>query len=90
MHFARPDTETFRGLEICREAMRRGGLAPAAANGANEKAVELFLKDKIAFLDIAELVGEAMERQPKVDSYTIEDVIAADEAAKRYVSERVE
>ncbi|MBQ9994181.1 MAG: 1-deoxy-D-xylulose-5-phosphate reductoisomerase, partial [Clostridia bacterium] len=90
MHFARPDTETFRCLEICREAMRRGGLAPAAANGANEKAVELFLKDKIAFLDIAELVGEAMERQPKVDSYTIEDVIAADEAAKRYVSERVE
>ncbi len=88
LHFERPDTDTFRCLEICREAMRRGGLSPAAANGANEKAVELFLRDEIGFLDIAELVGEAMERQPAVSDYTPEDVMEADRAAKQLVAER--
>jgi len=85
LHFAKPDTETFRCLEICREAMRRGGLAPAAANGANEAAVELFLNDKIGFLDIAELVGEAMERQKPCDGYKLEDVLEADKEAKNFV-----
>lgn len=83
--FYRPDTETFVCLAACREAMRRGGLAPAAANGANEKAVELFLKKKISFLDIGKYVWEAMERQPKVDSFTVEDVLACDKAAREYV-----
>lgn len=86
LHFEKPDTDTFRCLEICREAMRRGGLAPAAANGANEKAVELFLRDEIGFLDIAELVGEAMERQSVSESYTLEEVFEADAAAKEYVA----
>ena len=83
--FYRPDTETFVCLAACKEAMRRGGLAPAAANGANEKAVELFLKRKIGFLDIGTYVWEAMERQPKVDSFTVEDVLACDKAAREYV-----
>ena len=83
--FYRPDTETFVCLAACKEAMRRGGLAPAAANGANEKAVELFLKKKISFLDIGKYVWEAMERQPKVASFTVEDVLACDKAAREYV-----
>ncbi len=83
--FYRPDTETFVCLEACKEAMRRGGLAPAAANGANEKAVELFLRKKIGFLDIGKYVWEAMDRQPKVDSFTVEDVLACDQAAREYV-----
>ena len=83
--FYRPDTETFVCLAACKEAMRRGGLAPAAANGANEKAVELFLKKKISFLDIGKYVWEAMERQPKVASFTVEDVLACDRAAREYV-----
>lgn len=83
--FYRPDTETFVCLEACREAMRRGGLAPAAANGANEMAVELFLKKKIGFLDIGKYVWEAMERQPKVDKFTVEDVLECDKAAREYV-----
>ena len=83
--FYRPDTDTFVCLAACKEAMRRGGLAPAAANGANEKAVELFLKKKIGFLDIGKYVCEAMERQPKVDSFTVDDVLECDKAAREYV-----
>lgn len=83
--FYRPDTDTFVCLAACKEAMRRGGLAPAAANGANEKAVELFLKRKISFPDIGKYVWEAMERQPKVDSFTVDDVLECDRAAREYV-----
>ena len=83
--FYRPDTDTFVCLAACKESMRRGGLAPAAANGANEKAVELFLKKKIGFLDIGKYVWEAMERQPKVDSFTVDDVLECDKAAREYV-----
>ena len=50
--FFPPDGEAFPCLELCREALRRGGLVPAAVNGANEAAVALFLEGKIRFLDI--------------------------------------
>ncbi len=86
--FAQPDTENFRCLEICRQAMRRGGLCPCAANGANEAAVDLFLHDRISFPQIAEMVGEAMERQAVTPDYTLEDVLEADKAARRFVYER--
>ena len=61
--FYPPDREAFPCLELCREALRRGGLVPAAANGANEQAVALFLEGKIGFLDISRLVEAAMDRQ---------------------------
>ena len=87
--FAQPDTENFRCLEICRQAMRRGGLCPCAANGANEAAVDLFLHDRISFPQIAELVGEAMERQAVTPDYTLEDVLEADRAARQFVYDTI-
>ena len=54
-------------------------------NGANEAAVALFLEEKIAFLDIPRLVRMAYEAQPRVESYTLEDVFAADKAAREIV-----
>ena len=65
--FSEPDRETFRCLPLCIQAMEQGGLVPAAVNGANEKAVELFLAGKIGFLDIPDLVQAAMEHQPDTD-----------------------
>ncbi len=50
------DEETFRCLAACKKAIKKGGLGPCAANGANEEAVRLFLEDKIGFLDIGRLV----------------------------------
>lgn len=88
LSFFKPDTETFRCLATCREAMRRGGLAPAAANGANEAAVALFLERKISFLDIGRLVFEAMERQTIFDDYNLNDVFDADSAAREYVYQK--
>ena len=83
--FYPPDREAFPCLELCREALRRGGLVPAAANGANEQAVALFLEGKIGFLDIPRLVEAAMARQaPGV--VTLEAVLEADKEARAFVA----
>lgn len=83
--FYPPDREAFPCLELCREALRRGGLVPAAANGANEQAVALFLEGKIGFLDIPRLVEAAMARQaPGV--VTLEAVLEADQEARAFVA----
>lgn len=89
LHFADPDYETFDCLSICREAIRRGGLYPCAANSANEQANALFRKGKIGFLEIGELVGEAMEECENIQNYTLSDVMAADRIACELVMSKV-
>ena len=54
--FEKPDTETFRGLALAYQAMRRGGNIPTAFNAANEKAVALFLDRNIAYQQIPEMI----------------------------------
>lgn len=84
--FARPDEETFRCLGACRRAMAKGGLAPAAANGANEEAVSLFLARKIAFPDIGALVSDAVDRQPEAPgAVSVDEIFEADTAAREFV-----
>ena len=83
--FAKPDLETFGCLKLCIEAIKSGGLKPAAANGANEEAVALFLNGKIKFLDIEKMVEAAINAQPNVENYTLEDVFAADKNARNLV-----
>ena len=83
--FYEPDTDTFRCLAACLSAIKQGGLKPAAANGANELAVELFLKGEIGFLDIGRLVEAAVDNQPHVESVALEDVFAANIAAREFV-----
>ena len=83
--FAKPDTDTFRCLSLCVRAIEKGGLFPAAVNGANEQSVKLFLEGKIGFLRIAELNRAAMENQAAVKDYSIDDIFEADRAARRFV-----
>lgn len=80
--FEKPDTGTFTCLNSCIKAITEGGLKPAAVNGANEAAVRLFLDGKIGFLDIGEIVEKALINQPKVGSFTVEDIFEADSAAR--------
>ena len=83
--FDKPDTETFECLSICIDAIKQGGLKPAAANGANEEAVALFLEGKIGFLDIPRLVKAATENEKCVGNYSIHDVFEADRKARELV-----
>ncbi len=83
--FFKPDYETFSCLNICRDAIRKGGLYPCAANGANERANALFREGKIGFLQIAELVEKATEKTVNKAVYTLDDVLEADKYAREYV-----
>ena len=85
--FEKPDCETFRCLPVCIEAITRGGLYPTAANGANEEAVAMFLDGKIKFLQIADVVGRAMENAPDKKDFGVDDIFETDLAARRLVRE---
>lgn len=85
LEFLPPDSENFPCLAYAREAAKRGGTACAILNGANEAAVGLFLQDKIGFCDIPRRVRRAMDRVAVVDSPTLEDILAADRAARQSV-----
>lgn len=87
--FSKPDTDTFRCLPLCIKAIEKGGLFPAAVNGANEESVKLFLEGKIGFLKIAELNESAMENASTVNDYSLDDIFYADTLARQYVLSRV-
>ena len=79
------DEETFRCLAACKKAIAKGGLAPCAANGANEEAVRLFLEDKIGFLDIGRLVEAVVDSESFGGTYTLPDVYECDRMARSFV-----
>ena len=83
--FGTPDLDTFRCLALALEAARTGGTAGAVLNGANEAAVECFLRGEIGFLDIPEQVARAMDRVKAVQDPTLQDVLEADRAARACV-----
>ena len=83
--FYKPDYDTFKCMNICREAITRGGLYPAFANSANEQANLMFRQGKIGFLEIGELVERVMNDAPKVETYTVDDVYNADIEARNLV-----
>ena len=79
------DEDTFRCLPACKKAISKGGLAPCAANGANEEAVRLFLEDKIGFLDIGRLVEAVVDSDSFGGTYTLSDVYECDRMARQFV-----
>lgn len=86
MTFEKPDTETFRGLTMAYEAIGIGGSMPTVYNAANEKAVALFLDKKIKFLDIYDLIQGAMEHHKVIENPSVEEILAAEQAAYEYIA----
>lgn len=85
LNFAKPDETAFPCLSLAKAAARRGGTACAVMNGANEAAVALFLRDEIGFYDIPRLIRRAMETVPEVSAPNIDEILAADRAAREVV-----
>ncbi len=85
--FEKPDFETFDCLTACIKAITKGGNLPASVNGANEEAVRLFLEKKIGFLDIGRLVTKCLETTEYKEITSLDDVLAADRAAREFVME---
>ena len=80
--FYAPDYEAFPALNLARQAAAQKGDRGAMLNGANEAAVGLFLDGKIAFGEIAERVARALDTIPYRREVTLDDVLAADAAAR--------
>ena len=81
--FARPDGEAFPLLPLAADCIRRGGAIPAVLNAADEEVVEAFLREKIPFSAIPELIARTVEDLSSLSSvHTYEDIMAADRAAR--------
>ncbi len=77
--FEKPDSETFRSLDLAYQALAKGGNLPCIMNAANEIAVDAFLRDKIGFLDISEVIEKSMVSMdflidPSLDDYVNTDI----------------
>jgi 1-deoxy-D-xylulose-5-phosphate reductoisomerase len=83
--FEPPDLDRFPCFRLAIEAGRKGGTYPSVLCAADEAAVALFLAGQIGFTDIAHLVERALAQHPAVAQPTLEEIIAADEWARKKV-----
>ena len=90
LSFEEPDTEVFECLALAVKASEIGGTMPAAMNMANECAVELFLDNKIRFLDIPVLVKDTMELHKTKKIYGIDDIIETEKWVRGYIETYME
>lgn len=84
MTFYPPDEDTFLCLKACKRAMKKGGLYPAVANGANEAANLMFRQGRISFLDVGEIVSAAVDTLKVGSASCLQDVLDADAAAREF------
>ena len=85
--FEKPDLETFRNLQLAYNAMEKGGNMPCILNAANEIAVAAFLKDKIGFLNMSDLIADCMEKITFVSNPTLEDYVATNKETRILANE---
>ncbi|SFG09316.1 1-deoxy-D-xylulose-5-phosphate reductoisomerase [Oribacterium sp. WCC10] len=85
--FENPDMETFKGLALGYRAGRTGGSMPTVYNAANEEAVAMFLENRIDFLEIADVIEEAMDAHEKnlVVSPTLQEILSIEKWARDFV-----
>lgn len=86
--FEKPDTDTFRGLKLAFDSAFAGGSMPTVFNAANEMAVKRFLKGDIRYLEIYDMIEEAMEHHRRVDNPDVEAILAAEDETYRFLSEK--
>ena len=85
--FEQPDYDTFSCINLCRQAITKGGIYPASANGANEAANKLFRDGKIKFLDIADAVAGVLDSTEFLPCDSLENILLADSRAREKVHE---
>lgn len=85
LEFKAMDFERFPCLKMAYEAGRQGGSCPTVLNAANEAAVDLFLKDKISFLEIEEVVYQALSSHQMIVNPTLEEILHIDCDVRRQI-----
>jgi 1-deoxy-D-xylulose-5-phosphate reductoisomerase len=87
--FEPADTKTFRNLALAFEAMNRGGNAACILNAANEIAVEAFLKDKVGFLEMSDIVETSLQKVSFIQNPSYEDYVATDKEVRVMAQEMI-
>ncbi len=84
--FEEPDIKTFRNLALATEALHKGGNLPCILNAANEIAVFAFLRNRVGFLDMTDVVERTMSKIPFIAQPTLEEYFESDAAAREYAA----
>jgi 1-deoxy-D-xylulose-5-phosphate reductoisomerase len=84
--FEEPDTRTFRNLALATEALFKGGNLPCIMNAANEIAVYAFLRNRIGFLDMTDVIERAMQKIPFIQNPTLEEYYESDGEARHFAA----
>ena len=87
--FEKPDTETFYGLKLAIEAGKKGGSLPTVFNGADEKAVALFLGRRIRYLQIPEIIRACMEEHKNIADPTVEEILKTEQETYEFIKCRM-
>jgi 1-deoxy-D-xylulose-5-phosphate reductoisomerase len=82
LQFFEPDVVRFPALSLAFQALRQGGVMPAALNAANEVAVEAFFRGRLSFPGIVETVAKVLDKAPDGSEDSLDDILAADAAAR--------
>lgn len=85
--FEEPDIRTFRNLALAMEALQKGGNLPCIMNAANEIAVYAFLKNRIGFLEMTDLIEKTMQKTPYISRPTLEEYIESDGYARTFAAD---
>ncbi|MFW5784966.1 MAG: 1-deoxy-D-xylulose-5-phosphate reductoisomerase, partial [Chitinispirillaceae bacterium] len=86
LEFFEPDLKKFPCLQLCLEAGEMGGTAPAVVNAANEMAVDLFLKGRIGFTGIPEIVASALRNHKTEQAHSVEIIESADRETRQQIT----
>lgn len=87
--FEKADTNSFNNLNLAYEAMQKGGNAPCVLNAANEVVVAAFLKEKIGFLEMSNIIATCMEKATFVANPTYDDYVSSDEESRQIVNDLI-
>jgi 1-deoxy-D-xylulose-5-phosphate reductoisomerase len=87
--FEKPDTETFRNLALAFEALQRGGNMPCVLNAANEVAVAEFLKDRVGFLEMSDIVEQCLAKIDYIKTPSYDDYVQTDLETRKKAFELV-
>ncbi len=90
LSFDEPDVKTFRNLQLAIDAMNRGGNAPCILNAANEIAVYAFLKNRIGFLDMTELIERTLNKVTFIPHPTLDDYFETDGEARNFAASLIQ
>jgi 1-deoxy-D-xylulose-5-phosphate reductoisomerase len=87
--FEEPDIRTFRNLALSIEALNKGGNLPCVMNAANEIAVYAFLKNRIGFLEMTDLIEKTMQHVSFIDKPTLDDYFESDGEARNFAADTI-